>query len=234
MDPSSDIRAQQFKSRLSVVAGMLLRSRETQAERAKSRTHCPTYNARLASLVGNSIACFEAQTYKNAKLIVLDDTGHFEPAAGPGWRLLVETKRYETLSAKYNRMIRLAGGADVICVWEDDDIYLPWHIEAAVTALQGGLWAHPEFAHALTTGELVKERAKGRLHASLSFRRSALEQLGGWPDTKRADFDLQLIRNAQEMFGDPTNPCDGFSPSYVFRWGSTGTMHGQSFGRRGR
>ncbi len=38
MDPSSYIRAHQFKSRLSVVAGMLLRSRETQAERAKSRT----------------------------------------------------------------------------------------------------------------------------------------------------------------------------------------------------
>ena len=38
MSPSSYIRAQQFKSRLSVVAGMLLRSRETQAERAKSRT----------------------------------------------------------------------------------------------------------------------------------------------------------------------------------------------------
>lgn len=38
MNPSSYIRAQQFKSRLSVVAGMLLRSRETQAERAKNRT----------------------------------------------------------------------------------------------------------------------------------------------------------------------------------------------------
>ena len=37
MSPSSYIRAQQFKSRLSVIAGMLLRSRETQAERAKSR-----------------------------------------------------------------------------------------------------------------------------------------------------------------------------------------------------
>ena len=38
MNPSSYIRARQYKSRLSVVAGMLLRSRETQAERARSRT----------------------------------------------------------------------------------------------------------------------------------------------------------------------------------------------------
>lgn len=38
MDQSSFIRAQQFKSPLSVVAGMLLCSRETQAKRAKNRT----------------------------------------------------------------------------------------------------------------------------------------------------------------------------------------------------
>lgn len=38
MNQSSFIRAQQFKSPLSVVAGMLLRSRETQAKRAKDRT----------------------------------------------------------------------------------------------------------------------------------------------------------------------------------------------------
>ena len=37
MDLSSFIRAQQYKSRLSVVAGFLLRSRETQAKRAGSR-----------------------------------------------------------------------------------------------------------------------------------------------------------------------------------------------------
>ncbi len=38
MDQSSFIRAQEFKSPLSVIAGMLLRSRETQAKRAKDRT----------------------------------------------------------------------------------------------------------------------------------------------------------------------------------------------------
>ena len=38
MEQSSFIRAQQFKSPLSVIAGVLLRSRETQGRRAKSRT----------------------------------------------------------------------------------------------------------------------------------------------------------------------------------------------------
>ena len=38
MNQSSFIRARQFKSPLSVIAGFLLRSRETQAQRAKDRT----------------------------------------------------------------------------------------------------------------------------------------------------------------------------------------------------
>lgn len=66
---------------------------------------CPTYCARPASLVANSIACFEAQTYPAShqrRLIVLDDTGHFEAAHGACWDLFSHDDRHDTLPEKYN------------------------------------------------------------------------------------------------------------------------------------
>lgn len=214
---------------------------------------CPTYHARPASLVGNSIACFEAQTYQtcqNATLLVYDDTGHFEPTSGPGWNLVSDSARHPTLSAKYNWMVDMTAEGDqvddrgrnddddVLVVWEDDDIYLPWHVEACVRALErpGAMWCHPSRVLSLYTGKPAEEGAAGRFHASLAFRRGSLAQVGGWPDTARGDFDQQLIRNLERKFGpaaDPLAGVDGFPPSYVFRWGSTGTRHGQTFMQSG-
>lgn len=200
---------------------------------------CPTYHARPASLVGNSIACFCAQTYRDAFLLVYDDTGHFWSDRGPQWLLVsnAERERHASLGAKYNHMaFNLASrDTDIFVVWEDDDIYLPWHVEACVKALErpGAMWCHPSKVLSLYTGEPVEEGAAGRFHASLAFRREALAQVGGWPNTARGDFDQQLIANLRAKFGPPADPLDAFPPSYVFRWGSTGTRHGQTFMQSG-
>ncbi len=71
---------------------------------------CPTYRAKPAALVGNAIACFLAQTFPadRRRLIVYHDTGHFEPASGTGWELVVGRERHSTLSAKYNRMVEMS------------------------------------------------------------------------------------------------------------------------------
>ncbi|MFN5051754.1 MAG: hypothetical protein ACK5L2_08890 [Planctomyces sp.] len=39
------------------------------------------------------------------------------------------------------------------------------------------------------TGRLEQEDATGRFHASLAFRREIFDRIGGWPLTKRGDFD---------------------------------------------
>ena len=43
------------------------------------------------------------------------------------------------------------------------------------------------------TGKHEVEDAIGRFHASLAFRREVFDRIGGWPLTKRGDFDQQLI-----------------------------------------
>ena len=75
---------------------------------------------------------------------------------------------------------------------------------------------------------LEQEDAAGRFLASLAVRREIFDRIGGWPLTKRGDFDQQLIArlNAIERPGDP---CQFAEPSYIFRWGQTNAYHGQRF-----
>ena len=191
---------------------------------------CPTYR-RPARLVANAIACFERQTYPSGyrRLIVLDDAGELKPQVGPNWQIVSVVNRYATLPAKYNALATLAFGATAFAVWEDDDVYLPWHLEGCAAALERAPWSHPSRVWSLYGGALHQEPAGGRFHAALAFRREALEEIGGWPETPHGDFDQQLMAALSRRFGTPGDPCDAYSPSYVFRWGSTGSYHGQGF-----
>jgi hypothetical protein len=77
---------------------------------------------------------------------------------------------------------------------------------------------------------VVWEDATGRFHASLAFRREAFDRIGGWPLTKRGDFDQQLIARLTAIEA-PGDPCQLDSPSYIFRWSQTNAYHGQAFMR---
>jgi hypothetical protein len=59
-----------------------------------------------------------------------------------------------------------------------------------------------------------------------------LVRVGGWPNTKRADFDYQLVLRLTQM-GRRVDPCLVFPASYVFRLMSTQDYHGQT-AMRGR
>ncbi len=115
----------------------------------------------------------------------------------------------------------------ILIVWEIDDIYLPHHISSHVAAMKGPLWSKPSKVLSDYTGQILEEDASGRFHASLAFTRQAFEQVGGWPLTLRGDFDQQLIARLNGL-ARPSNPCSVGSPSYIFRWGSTGAYHGQA------
>jgi len=190
---------------------------------------CPTFR-RPSALLRNTVACFEAQTYPadQRRLLVLDDAGQWPEQSGPGWQVLSTPDRYPTISAKYNAMVTMSPDADAFVVWDDDDVYLPWHLEAHAAALAEGPWSHPSTVWSLY-GKLHQEGAAGRFHGSLAVRREALEQVGGWPDTRDATFDQQLLGSLARQFGPPGDPCRVMAPSYVFRWGSTHSYHAQHF-----
>jgi len=186
---------------------------------------CPTYR-RPEPIVANVIACFEAQTHADRELVVLDDAGELAAAAGDRWRIVSQPDRFATLAEKYNALAELGGDAAAIAVWEDDDVYLPWHLEAHARALDRHAWSLPAESWSLYTGEL--QRRRKRYHGALACRREAWEAVGGWPVTRASNFDRLFIGRLAAAFGPPGDPCEHGPPGYVFRW-HTGSYHGQHF-----
>jgi hypothetical protein len=191
---------------------------------------CPTYNH--PELLANSVALWEAQDYPAERrlLLILDDGGSFAAQSGATWRLLCSPSRSPSLPAKYNHLAAYGADADAYVVWEDDDIYLPGYISAHARTFADCELSKPAVVLSDYPGQLVEEPAAGRFHSSLGFRRELLERIGGWPETKRADFDQQIIARLQHEARSAGDPFDGGPIEYVYRW-HTGAHHGQSYMR---
>ncbi len=208
---------------------------------------CPTW--RRPKLLANAIACFEAQDYPadRCELIVLDDAGQIKPYRSPVWEksdvgytntavgesdvpggvtIISVSRRFNSLSEKYNALAGMARGG-VLAVWEDDDIYLPHHLSLIAEHIEGRAWSKPDCVRSLYTGHDEIEAADGRFHASIALQRQAFIWCQGWPLTTALNFDQQMFKRLATL-GKGVYKTD--DPSYVFRWGSTNSYHGQGFG----
>lgn len=197
---------------------------------------CPTYGR--PSLVANAMACFMHQELQGhtAELWILDDANQIAPQSGgrdgQRWHIYTEAERYKTLPAKYTRLIELADFAfpDAYVVWDDDDVYLPWHLAAHAGQLESAAWSHPSSVYSTYMRRSLDdppaiEPAAGRFHGALAIGRECLEAIGGWIQTDRATFDQEMIA-ALRKHSEPGDPCDVFPrPSYVYRWEDTGHHH---------
>lgn len=215
---------------------------------------CPTFRRRR--LLENAVACFEAQSYpaEFRRLLICDDSGEALPQRGDGWELL-PADRFASLPEKYNFLAEQAiqrWHPDVLCVWEDDDVYLVNYVANHAAAFQGAIdgwvwnkakerweskevwsqcsWVWTDGSGGENGGGLRRENTGfARLHGCLAMSRLLYERIGGWPVTARMDFDLQMLaRLRSEMYG-PLDPCQLGPSQYFFRWASTGQPHGQSY-----
>ena len=193
---------------------------------------CPTY--RRPKLLENSIACFMSQDYPlyRRRLLILDDAGQIQPQSSDGWEVLSTPVRFPNLPHKYKGLFAASQPkADIVCIWEDDDIYLPHHLSAHEEALRGDrLWSKSSKVLSTYTGKPELEVSTGRFFASIAIKRELWQQVGGLQDTARADFDQQFLSALKEAGGSPADPLEGsrgILPGYVFRWGSTAAYHGQ-------
>lgn len=199
---------------------------------------CPTYG-RPPHLLANTLACYEQQDYAGPKhLFIYDDLGNVKSAKMSNGTLHCSTVREPSLPEKYDTMLRVADLSkyDIVVVWEDDDVYLPWHLSAIAECWQKtkARWFHPREVWSTYGGSAHKEGADGRFHASLAINTELLDEIGGWVGCQepghvgRGDFDQRVIAKCREIGGEPgcydENPK---GPSYVFRWQDTGAVHGQ-------
>jgi hypothetical protein len=186
----------------------------------------PTYGR--PRLVANALACFLAQDCPrdDCRLLVLDDANQIAPQLGDNWEVWSTVKKFPILPAKYCFLVDRANewGANAYSVWDDDDIYLPWHLSSHVRALSLAGWSHPEKVWSLYTGSLALESAAGRFHGALAVRRDFADHVGYWGNSTRCDFDQQILGRLSHL-SLPGHPDCDHPPSYVYRWGSTHADH---------
>ena len=95
----------------------------------------PTYGR--PDLVHESVRMFLRQDDPNKELIVLNDcSGQTFEFDHPEVRVVNAPDRFPTLGDKRNRCVELAEG-ELIAVWDDDDVYLPWRLSLCRAAMAG-------------------------------------------------------------------------------------------------
>jgi hypothetical protein len=134
------------------------------------------------------------------------------------------------LPAKYNDLLRRSPPeTDAFLVWEDDDIYLPGYISAHAQTLRTCELSKPTLVLSDYPGggRVQAESGAGRFHSSLAFRSELVRRVGGWPETRRADFDQQFIAALQQESRATGSPwATAAECQYVYAW-HTGAAHGQ-------
>ena len=145
---------------------------------------CSTFN-RPAQLA-EAIESFLRQTYPARELVILDDAGQYAPSACDhlaGVKLVTTRHRFRTLGEKRNACAALASpDAEAYAVWDDDDIYLPWHLEAMAAVFQAGhRWSLPAEVWIDRKTHLERKSTGGLFHGSWGFTREAFLSVGGYP-----------------------------------------------------
>lgn len=97
---------------------------------------CATFNR--PTLLPEAIESFLRQSYKNAELIILDDSGTYKEQEGNRWKLYSHPERFTTLGAKHDYSIRnlISSRVNAIAIWDDDDISLPNRLEVLAEGLK--------------------------------------------------------------------------------------------------
>ncbi|PQO37416.1 glycosyltransferase family 2 protein [Bremerella cremea] len=144
----------------------------------------PTYGR--PDYVNEAIAMFLAQDYPRKELVILNDCpGQRFACDQPGIHVFNADERYPTLGEKRNAAIELAQG-DIMAVWDDDDIYLPWRLSfslAEMKRLATEFYRPAEFWAYWGSGPLHNNQAirEWVSHALVMFTKSLWRRVGGYP-----------------------------------------------------
>jgi hypothetical protein len=185
---------------------------------------CPTYG-RLGRL-RDALACFLRQDYAGeVRLIILNDApapvilGRGHTAVS----VLNAPSRYPTLGHKRQALLEMAS-TPLVAHWDDDDVYLPWHL----TAIVGALLSHPGARCAKPGSAWLGWGPPGRwelrgvrrntFEGQMVFDRDRALELGGYPpiDSGQAAALLAAFRRGGELHTYDSPPHE---LSYIYRWG---------------
>jgi hypothetical protein len=188
---------------------------------------CPTYNRppEHQHLLEEAIESFLRQDYPHKELIVLNDApGQELHCDAEGVVVVNAAERFATLGEKHNAMVGLSRG-EVIAVWDDDDISLPWRLSLSIERLGDAGYFNPRSYWYWLQDELNFDHAAGYAHNAAVFTRAAFEVVGGYPSIS-CGYDRDMDHALGMRLDKVIDPRHQGSPPltreewfYIYRWG---------------
>jgi len=219
---------------------------------------CPTYGR--FSRLRQAVACFLLQDYPNKSLLILNDAEHqiqltsrmglgreqhlldasYPPKAAP-WeiKLLNAPSRFHNLGGKRQTLLEF-GETPLVAHWDDDDIYLPWHLTHCVRAMTSFIATNQRRGRAYvkhprpTEAKMVKPRGawwavgpddgfqvRGPCHnvfeGQILFQRETALEFGGYSPRVSGQARVLMRAFQKRRFFYRFDPWPFIS--YVYRWG---------------
>jgi len=187
-------------------------------------------------LLSQLIECFNRQTCQDRELLILDDSGQYpSQPSGDRWRIVSVGQRFRTIGEKRNAAAAMVSpDVAAYAVWDDDDAYLPWALEASVNALKASPWVQPrqtlEWDASGTTWHRQETFGRDRpnhiaYHGCWSYLREAFINVGGYPAATSEDWEL--ARKLRDRYGNSGDTiCQEFPrPFYAYSRATSGTWH---------
>ncbi|MBW3542986.1 MAG: glycosyltransferase family 2 protein [Planctomycetes bacterium] len=192
---------------------------------------CLTYGR--PQVLEEAVQSFLLQDYSGPKeLVVLNDFAEQTLVFDhPQVRVVNVPARFNSVGEKRNACAALAS-YDLLCVWDDDDLYLPHRLSFSVRMLDEARgFFKPSKAFVLSHGRL--SGPTGNLfHSGSCFTRELFNRAHGYPHIGSGQ-DLELELAFERLIG-PGKNYDAIRPHdiyYIYRWGGTGSYHLSGFGR---
>jgi glycosyltransferase involved in cell wall biosynthesis len=182
---------------------------------------CPTYGR--PQCLEEAIFSFLTQDYQGEKeLIVLNDYGEQTLIFNhPQVRIVNLLEQIRPLGAKFNCTASLATG-DLLAIWEDDDIYLPWRLSYSVEHLNEHRIYHTasawfeEDAHKLVP-------SRNLYHCNLLMSREVFRSVGSYSEVRDSGaIDVLLFDELRKRYGTITQEIADENRFYIYRWGTSG------------
>lgn len=194
------------------------------------------YNHRQ-DLTNNCVACFNMQTNQESHMLLLDDRpprNQFQEIRDcPRVHHVGFESRFPSMGTKYDAGVAWAIANDIefdaISIWDGDDTFFPRHLELASKVLETHEWCYPSIMFSTATGRLNTEPTHTtKCWSTCTFRRSAIEAIGGFGNDKVVGFDQNVVARLKKIVG---TPGDTGVPTYVYRWSDTGSDHASGYSR---
>jgi hypothetical protein len=145
----------------------------------------------------------------------------------PEVRIINSPKRITPLGKKFNDCLGYCKG-EVLFVWDDDDIYLPWRLSYSIENMKEGLF-HTKHAFFETANDLSLKTGYNYFHCNLAFERRLLDKIGHYKEEDVASLDIDFMSRLA-VVSQNVRKKDYF---YIYRWSGTDSFHVSQWNNNG-